>query len=169
MSCFRTSNPKYDDAPPRMDDGRHFTDYKPSCDLNVSINREQKINTSFDMRLYLQRNADQLMNENRRDATLRNGYRECGADVKTDIIDEFTDTMLPEKYTQVCNGSTCEFKLNDPNGLGLGRQYFNNEHLKTLENMNKNLGVNDCRPVNELLRVDGYTDGPELYDIRTNK
>ena len=34
MSCYKASNNKYFNCPPRMDDGRHFTDYRSSCDTN---------------------------------------------------------------------------------------------------------------------------------------
>ena len=33
MSCHPSNN-KYFDCPPRMHDGRNFTDYRPSCDVN---------------------------------------------------------------------------------------------------------------------------------------
>ena len=29
--CYKTSNNKYSDCPPRMADGRHFTDFRPNC------------------------------------------------------------------------------------------------------------------------------------------
>ena len=29
--CSKTTNNKYFNCPPRMDDGRHFTDYRPNC------------------------------------------------------------------------------------------------------------------------------------------
>lgn len=167
MSCYRTSNNKYSDAPPRMADGRHFTDYRPSCDLNNVINRDNNINNSFEARVFLQRNATKLMDLNKGDACLRNCSRECGADVNDDINEGFESTMLPEKFKQFCNGSTCEYKLNNEDGLGLGREYFTEEHRNKLNMANANHGKNDCREENQYLNVEGYPQGPELYDIRT--
>ena len=43
MNCYRTSNNKFFNAPPRMADGRHFTDYRPSCDANSSVRNNQQI------------------------------------------------------------------------------------------------------------------------------
>ena len=49
----------------RMADGRHFTDYRPSCELNNDISRDNNLNNSLDIRLFLQRNAEKLMDVNR--------------------------------------------------------------------------------------------------------
>ena len=38
-----TSNNKYFDCPPRMDDARHFTDYRPNRDVNNKIRHNNKI------------------------------------------------------------------------------------------------------------------------------
>ena len=35
--CYKTTNNKYFNCPPRMSDGRHFTDYRPVCDVNNLI------------------------------------------------------------------------------------------------------------------------------------
>lgn len=167
MSCYRTSDNKYDDAPPRMADGRHFTDYRPSCDLNNIINTDNNIKNSFESRVFLQRNGTNLMDLNRENASLKNSNRECGADVNDDVPEGFQSTMLPEKFKQVCNGNTCEYLLSDNDGIGLGREYFTETHKNELNAVNANLGKNDCRNANEYLNVNGYTDGSELYDIRT--
>ena len=42
-NCYRASDNKYNDSPVRMADGRHFTDYRPSCDLNNVIKRDNNI------------------------------------------------------------------------------------------------------------------------------
>ena len=47
MNCYRTSNNKFFNAPPRMADGRHFTDYRPSCDANSSVRNNQNITEVF--------------------------------------------------------------------------------------------------------------------------
>lgn len=167
MSCYRTTDNKYDDAPPRMADGRHFTDYRQSCDLNNVITKDNNIKNSFETRLFLQRNASNLMDLNRANACLKNCSKTCGEQVNDDIVEGFESTMLPEKYKQVCNGNTCDYKLNNSDGLGLGREYFT-ENLKQQINVtNQNLGKLDCRKTNEYLNVDGYKTGPELYNLKT--
>ena len=42
-SCYKTSNNKYAKCPPRMDDGRHFTDYRPNHEINKHIIENNKI------------------------------------------------------------------------------------------------------------------------------
>ena len=45
MSRCHPSNNKYFDCPPRMSDGRNFTDYRPSCDVNNAyLNQKQILN-----------------------------------------------------------------------------------------------------------------------------
>ena len=166
--CYRTSDNKYNDAPPRMSDGRHFTDYRPSCDVNNMIIRDNNIVNSFDGRLFLQRNADEIMNINKKDACMKNCSRECEGDVKTDLVEGFQSTMLPERFKQVCNESTCEVVENDPNGIGLGREYFTKDHEKFLEVANKNLEKNNCENFNEMVDVQAYDVRENLYDLRTN-
>ena len=45
-SCYKTSNNKFFNAPPRMSDGRHFTDYRPDYELNMKIGEDNELNDS---------------------------------------------------------------------------------------------------------------------------
>lgn len=54
------------DCPPLMSDGRHGTDYRPSCDTHQLIQRQNGITSSHDFRYFLQNNAEQLMDINSR-------------------------------------------------------------------------------------------------------
>ena len=109
MSCERTKDCKYN-CPPRMSDGRHYSDYRPRCVINYEL--QEKPMSSYDYRMYLQQNADKIITENR-DIAWKNNL--CGPCV-------VPDTMLPEQNVQVCNSRTCAFPQNDPTGLGLGRR-----------------------------------------------
>ena len=96
------------DCPPRMSDGRHYTDYSPRCVTNFFA--LPKPLSSHDYRMYLTNNAEKLMEQNRASATKLNSCnKQC------------TNTTLPEQTHQVCDGRTCSFPLNEPSGLGLGR------------------------------------------------
>lgn len=117
-TCYKTSNNKYFGCPPRMADGRHFTDYRPSCDVNSTIQMDNKIKNSFEYRNFLQQNAEKLANINRKFACEQN----CCSPCKEPFANT---TMLPEKYKVECNEDTCTRVLNDINGLGDGRVYFN--------------------------------------------
>lgn len=46
---------------PGMSDGRAFTSYKPSCELNAAIQKAAKAETSSEYRQFLQVNADELI------------------------------------------------------------------------------------------------------------
>ena len=121
MSAQRATNNKYDNCPPRMSDGRQYTDYAPRCQANFF--RLPKPLSSYDYRMYLTENAEKLMDENRADAT-KNNY--CGPCVKP-------STMLPEQTKQVCDGRVCAFPVNDPAGLGLGRQHDTTQPLNSFQ------------------------------------
>lgn len=109
MSSTRATNNKYD-CPPRMSDGRQYTSYYPRCATNFYD--LPKPLSSYDYRMFLTENAEKLMEKNRAQASADN-Y--CGPCVKP-------STMLAEQSKQVCDGRTCAFPVNEPTGLGLGRQ-----------------------------------------------
>jgi len=46
-----------------MSDGRQFTDYSPSCDLNGKIQKKYKVDNSHQYRYFLQQNAEKLISE----------------------------------------------------------------------------------------------------------
>lgn len=110
--CERTSDNRVFSCPPRMADGRHFTDYRPRCMGNFTLNNDPL--NSFEYRQYLIKNTDSIMKNN----TI-NSYKQntCGPCV--DPYDQ--GTVLPDQYVQSCDKDTCKFVLNDQNGLGVGR------------------------------------------------
>lgn len=144
-NCYKSSNNKHFNAPPRMSDGRHFTDYRPNCHLNNSVKLENQIPNSYDYRLFLIRNADKLMDLNRKQSTIMNGSYECKKPYNQ-------GTMLPEQDIVVCNTQTCNVKHNYDNGLGLGREYANpnnmSECLQSYSSPPMNLNSNTCVPMN---------------------
>lgn len=70
-------NPHYTKMPPRMDDGRHFTDYRPNYYLNSDVRIVNNVMTGCDYRQFLISNAVSLMNRNSKDAWKRNGCGPC--------------------------------------------------------------------------------------------
>ena len=65
-------HPKYYKCPPRMSDGRHFTDYRNSCVSEVLIQSQNDIENSYQYRQWLQRNGKELIRLNRAYANLKN-------------------------------------------------------------------------------------------------
>lgn len=141
MDCYRTSNNKFFQAPPRMSDARHFTDYRPDCHVNNLLRHDNNIFNSYEYRLFLTRNANQLMDANRKHAFLKNGISECKPPYET-------GTMLPEESKVICNEQNCRVVQNDPNGLGQGRVYAENPPpvLRTYDSPPTNLSKNYCTP-----------------------
>lgn len=109
------TNNKFSGCPPRMADGRNFTDYRPRCYQQYVV--DNKLMSSFEQRMYLTQNAEDLMKQGAAMAYMNNRCGPC--EEPFDV-----GTMLPEMVQQVCNDKTCTFNVTNPYGLGLGRQYI---------------------------------------------
>ena len=124
-SCNKTSENKFFNCPPKMSDGRHFTDYRPRCAVNFPQEFKDAPVNSYEYRQYLIKNAESLMSQNRQQAFRENACGPC--------VEPFHQgTMLPEQGMVECNGSTCRYVVNDPNGLGVGRKYGDTPQLQML-------------------------------------
>lgn len=83
--CYKTSNNKYFDCPPRMDDGRHFTDYRNNCYVNNLVRNNKNITNSFQYRMFLTRNANKIMDLNKKYTCQKNCCGDCqNMDVSND-------------------------------------------------------------------------------------
>jgi hypothetical protein len=101
-----------------MDDGRHFTDYRPNCHLNNLIRANNGILNSYEYRQFMIRNAEKMMELNREYATLKNSCGPCKAPWNV-------GTMLPEKNMVRCNNRSCNTDFaNAQDGIGTGRDYW---------------------------------------------
>ena len=145
--CYKTSNNKYFNCPPRMADGRHFTDYRPSCYLENLTRSTNNINNSLQYRIFLQHNANSLMDTNRSYACQKNC---CGPCQKPYDI----GTMLPEQTKVICNTNNCSTRVNEPQGLGQGRQYSDTElHCSNWpDSLPYNQKNNYCTPAKDNFR-----------------
>lgn len=65
------------DCPALMSDQRHATDYRPSCYVHDLIIKQNGIKNSEQMRMFLQRNAEQLRNLNLNHFQERAGCNSC--------------------------------------------------------------------------------------------
>lgn len=107
-------------CPSKMSDGRSFTDYRTRCSVNAELFDKVAVNnvikSSYQSRMYLQRNADSIIESNRENAI--NNLAPC-APCGRDFNDP--GTMLPEKYIVRCDATSCYRDLVNPSGLGDGR------------------------------------------------
>lgn len=69
--------PQNHNCPPLMSDGRLVTDYRPSCELHYYILNKNNLKSSYDLRLFLQRNATALRNNDRLYLDHKNSCDSC--------------------------------------------------------------------------------------------
>lgn len=63
-TCNKTSDNKYFDCPARMDDGRVFTDYRPSYHVDDMIRYSNNVMGSYEYRQFLIHNGASIMKVN---------------------------------------------------------------------------------------------------------
>ena len=128
--CLQPSNNKFFNCAPRMQDGRNFTDYRPRCMVNSLVDSQMN---SYQSRQYMIQKANDLMQKNRNASYEKNRCGPC--------MEPFNQgTMLPEQIIQSCDQNSCSFKVNDINGLGLGRgSFFDKAFLDAKTNEQKML------------------------------
>jgi hypothetical protein len=113
QSCQRV--PSQAECPPRMSDGRHFTDYRPRCAQRMGT--ETAGNTSsYEFRQFLIQNGAKLMDESRNQAYSKNGCVEC-------FQVDAQGTVSAEQTRITCNARTCTSAPVDSQGIGQGRDY----------------------------------------------
>jgi hypothetical protein len=103
-------------CPLRMSDGRSMTDYRPKCivnyDLMEQIGEKNVVKSSYESRMYLQKNADDIMKKEFEKS--KNNIIPC---IKCkDPINDIQ--IMPEKYYVTCDAVSCTKKLFNENGLG---------------------------------------------------
>ena len=106
-TCNKTSNNKYFNCPARMDDGRAFTDYRPSNTVDDMIRYSNNVMSSYDYRQFLIHNADNIMEINNLYTTEKVGCDSCNA------------VPIPFKTTCEYNKSYDRCITSDSNGIGL--------------------------------------------------
>jgi hypothetical protein len=162
-SCNKGSNNKYFKCPPRMSDGRHFTDYRPSCHVNNMIRANNKKLNSFEYRNFLTKNANELMDLNRKYACQQNGCGPCKEPYNQ-------GTMLPEQSIKKCNNNSCNTDFVNDNGLGQGRQYSNNTLCSEWpETLPINQMSNCCADTNNLFNYYNQVDTKAQGEILPRK
>jgi hypothetical protein len=103
-------------CPQRMSDGRFCTNYYPRCVTYSQLSEKVPINSSHDIRQYLQHNALQVMDYQR-----ELGFRDVVGCLSCKGANP--STMHPERYVVKCNAVSCKREEVNPNGLGDGRNY----------------------------------------------
>jgi hypothetical protein len=105
-----------------MSAGYYFTDYSPRCHVNARlmdlVGKAGMLQSSFDSRMFLQRNAEHVMElERQRAVETIIPCAPCARPFSED------GTMLAERYVVRCDAVSCQRKEVNPNGIGDGRVY----------------------------------------------
>jgi hypothetical protein len=85
--CNKTSNNKYFDCAPIMNDGRAFTDYRPSGFVNAEIQIGNDIKNNQEYRQFLIQNAAHIMKLNDENAKMKNQCSPCDAQIPGSSVD----------------------------------------------------------------------------------
>jgi hypothetical protein len=109
-TCNKTSNNKYFECPALMEDGRAFTDYRPSSDVENMIQYSNNIMSSYEYRQFLINNANKIMDVNTMYASNKLSCNDCN----TPDVPFNTVCNVNSKY------SRCQTV--NPNGIGI---YYN--------------------------------------------
>jgi hypothetical protein len=73
-TCYSGSNNIHFNYPPIMSDGRNFSQWQPTAQINNQIKSQSNIQSNFDYRKYLTDNADSIIKYNQLQAC-----NECGS------------------------------------------------------------------------------------------
>lgn len=107
--CDKTSNNKYFNCPPRMSDGRHFTDYRQSDYVNNLLRMTAHINGSYQYRQFLIHNATNLIMANNEYAKDKNGCHPCN--------------FKPVEFKRECDVDLSNMHCKTIHHNGIGTQY----------------------------------------------
>ena len=154
-TCYKTSNNKYFGCPARMADGRNFTDYRPDCYVNNLIRQNNSTYNSFQYRMFLTHNAENLMNLNRTYACEKNCRGPCQAPYDV-------GTMMPSESAVDCNANKCGPMVGSTSGM-VGQQVDSSQPLVCPGIFNAEQPKNCCTPPQN--NFDYYPDDASQGDI----
>ncbi len=144
--CDKTSNNKYFNCPPRMSDGRQFTDYRPNCYVNNLLRYNNRTMSSYEYRQFLVNNGSELMKINNLYANEKNGCGPCNAEQ----IDNQTVCAYNQEYG--------ECTVNNPSGIGLTNRAVQEQEMLQ---QNYNPGLQKQTTIN----MGQVGVGPKTYEV----
>ena len=132
-TCNKTSDNKYFDCPARMDDGRVFTDYRPSYHVDDMIRYSNNVMGSYEYRQFLIHNGSNIMKVNSDYTTDKVSCQSCNSE------------SMPFHTLNDLNDVYSRKRVIDPNGIGIynnvpniySKKTSNQNNKKTNNNMNE--------------------------------
>jgi hypothetical protein len=132
-TCYSSSNNIDFNFPPIMSDGRNFASWQPDAVVNNNIQKQEKIQSNWEYRQYMQKNGIQILNYNSIEACYNLGL---DPHVKTDRT---PSDNVPYKFKGV-------FDTSRP-GYGYCNSDLKNPYL-TSEQLNARLIAPSINPEN---------------------
>ena len=138
-SCNKTSDNKYFDCPARMDDGRTFTDYRPSYTVDDMIRYSNNVMGSFDYRQFLIHNGTNIMKVNNDYTKDKVGCNSCNS-VKIPFNTECdVNKQFSKCHTVDNNGIGLNNVVNGFNDTYNVYEEVNDKQIKNVQGRNNNL------------------------------
>lgn len=127
-TCNKTSDNKYFDCPARMDDGRVFTDYRPSYHVDDMIRYSNNVMGSYEYRQFLIHNGTNIMRVN--------------SDYTQDKVacESCNSKSMPFHSLNNVNDVYSKKHVIDPNGIGI---YNNVPDIYSKSGPNNNKGIHN--------------------------
>ena len=102
----------HSDFPANMEDGRVYSNWQPTAVINEQIRKRENIQTNWNYRAYLQKNAMSIMDYNKTEACLQSGcpstYGRMNKYVEGDLKQYYLSRQEMQKKTygfQMLNAS----------------------------------------------------------------
>ena len=121
-NCNKTSDNKHLDCPAVMNDGRAFTDYRPSSTVDDMIRHSNNVMTNFEYRNFLINNAKSIININNNYLENKLGCKNCNT------------PTVPFEKTCVYNSNYGKCSDNNVNGIGINNNVDNSNIEKYTNN-----------------------------------
>jgi len=111
-------------CPLKMADGRYFTNYETRCArdayLNDLLTKNNIVNSSYEQRLFLQKNSEMIIEMERKRAF--DALFPCVVGKDSKLINE-TNKQMDNKYMINCDGVSCKTSMVNQDGLGTTKNF----------------------------------------------
>ena len=133
-TCYSGSNNIHFDFPPIMTDGRNYASWQPDAVINSRIQSQEKIQSNWEYRQYLQKNGLEIMKYN----TTESCY-ELGLDPYTHT-NNTPSSNVPYKFRNIYDTSKPGYGYNnsDLKNPYLSREQLNSRLVSPSINLNNN-------------------------------
>jgi hypothetical protein len=139
QTCYNSSNNTNFNFPPIMNDGRNFATWQPESVVNERIQQKEGITSNWNYRIYLQQNAQQIMNYNNQEYCYS-----LGMDPHYNT-DDTPSKNVPHTFKNTFDTSVPGFGYSnsDLKQPYLSREQLNARLVSPSVNMNSNTNVNE--------------------------